>query len=226
VWAGGSRIGTPQVVSRQGGSAVVIRFDISNSHGSKPHINVQQSDGSNEHISVSPGARITVGIRNGKITVKVNGRTVRQIRVKGNTQSGNDQLEITRSPDGTVVVSKGGKKVAEIKEGDGVKVKTEKGETHIPPQKGGGGQGKGRKKDDKKDDGKQKGKKETTGVKPMTLSNAMQQGLVACELEGTGRSSSARVRMRKLTGKPVVVTVPPGMVLQPAGGEAQSLAVR
>jgi len=54
----------------------------------------------------------------------------------------------------------------------------------------------------------------------------MQQGLVACELEGTGSSTSARLRIRKLTPKPLVVIVPPGMVLQPADGAMQSLTVR
>lgn len=63
----------------------------------------------------------------------------------------------------------------------------------------------------------------SSSAKSVSLAQAVQQGLVALELEGMGSPFSARVRIRKLTDEPLVLTVQPGMVLQPEGGGTQRL---
>ncbi len=119
VYTGVSNGGSPQVIVSGEHGGVEIRIDVHNTHGQKPHINIEHG-GKNIHtdkdgIEISPDDEVTVVVGKGKVTVKVNGEVVQVYDVP--EAENEEEVEVTQEPDGTTTVTAGGQTIGTITTG-------------------------------------------------------------------------------------------------------------
>jgi tetratricopeptide (TPR) repeat protein len=122
LWIGTSRIRTPQIIlTNPNGEILIIRFDIDNPHGQKPHINIEGSS-KNIHtdkdgIELSKDDDVIVRISKGTAVIEVNGEKVEEYEVK--EVDSEEEIVVERKPTGKITVTtvmKDGEVAGEVKE--------------------------------------------------------------------------------------------------------------
>ncbi|HNT88105.1 MAG TPA: tetratricopeptide repeat protein [Candidatus Hydrogenedentes bacterium] len=119
VYTGVSNGGSPQVIVSGAHGGVEVRIDVHNTHGQKPHINIEHG-GKNIHtdkdgIEIGPDDEVTVVVGKGEVTIKVNGEIVKVYDVP--EAENQEEVEITQKPDGTTTVTGGGQTIGTITTG-------------------------------------------------------------------------------------------------------------
>ena len=122
IYIGTSREPTnPQIRIINGkGKEILIRIDINNPHGQKPHINIQHGN-KNHHtdkdgIELGKGDRIIIQVSGGKVVIERNGKKVGEYEVP---EAQGEDVKIEQEPGGKKIgVKKGDKEIATIEVGE------------------------------------------------------------------------------------------------------------